>query len=223
MYWFVSDTHFAHANIIRGISKWTDKSGCRPFDTFSTHNEWLIKLINNAVKPDDTLWHLGDWSFGGEHRVAEFRNRLHCRNINIVVGNHDHHIKKWQEAPEHYGFTSIQDYAELNLDGTQVVLCHYPIESWVNMERGAYHLHGHVHNQGRPLMGRYDVGVDALGPLSLADLKTLPKPVDKRHPNMDAKGGNHFGTAAPQRHTCIRDDGGTPNRRCLACEAEVNE
>lgn len=194
MYWFVADTHFAHANIIRGISKWTDKSGCRNFDTFSTHNEWLIKEINDVVKPDDTLWHLGDWSFGGEHRISEFRNRLACQNIFLVTGNHDRYIKKFQETPEKYGFKFICDYAELNLDGVQLVLSHYPIESWVNMERGAYHLHGHVHGKGRPLSGRYDVGMDSLGPLSLEDIRTLPKPIDQRHPNLDAKGGNDFGT-----------------------------
>ncbi|MCA1841208.1 MAG: metallophosphoesterase family protein [Actinobacteria bacterium] len=190
MYYFCADTHYAHANIIKGISKWTDKSGCRPFETFTEHNEWLIRVINEVVKADDTLWHLGDFSFGGEHRIHEFRSRLACRNIYLVAGNHDHHIKKFQETPEHYGFKFVADYTELDLNGTQIVLSHYPTESWVNMNKPAYHLHGHVHGNGRPLAGRYDVGIDVLGPLSLDDLQTLPKSNAKRHPGLE--GGNAF-------------------------------
>ena len=43
---------------------------------------------------EDTLYHLGDWSFGGIENIWNFRKRINCKNIYLVPGNHDHHIKK---------------------------------------------------------------------------------------------------------------------------------
>src|SRR5690606_30975001 len=118
--------------------------------------------------PNDVLWFLGDWSFGGEPRINELRNALRVGDIHFILGNHDHHIAK---DPQKYRFHSVRHYAELTLPGkVNVVLCHYPIESWVNMERGAIHLHGHCHGKLRHMAGRYDVGLDALGIISADDV-----------------------------------------------------
>lgn len=92
--WFTSDTHYNHKNICYGLSDWTDKDqSCRKFDTIEEMNEKLIKNINDYVKENDTLYHLGDWSFGGKESIWEFRRRINCKNIILVPGNHDHHIK----------------------------------------------------------------------------------------------------------------------------------
>ena len=34
------------------------------------------------------------WSFNGFDKIIEFRNRLNCKNIHLILGNHDTHIEK---------------------------------------------------------------------------------------------------------------------------------
>src|SRR3954464_7923724 len=92
--WFVSDTHFGHANLVKGCSNWEDLSECRNFDSLEEHNERLIENINKRVKEKDCLFHLGDWSFGGSENIYNFRKRLYCRNIHLILGNHDIHLQK---------------------------------------------------------------------------------------------------------------------------------
>ncbi len=188
MIWFISDTHYSHANIVRGVSKWGDKSGCRDFNTLEAHDEWLVGMINEKVGITDTLYHLGDWSFGGKNKITEFRNKLHCSCIIVIPGNHDHHLS---HADARQTGLNVEDkYVEFNYKGLQLVLCHYPIESWNNMERGARHLHGHTHGQLPVKSGRIDVGIDGIGLISLDEIASLPLPTDQRHSTIH--GGNKF-------------------------------
>lgn len=189
MIWFISDTHYHHKNIVRGVSQWTDTSGCRDFDTLEQHNAWLVNMINTHVARQDTLYHLGDWSFGGKDQIRAFRDQLNCERIHLILGNHDHHIAQMRGSG--FVFESVQQYKELDLQAGRLVLFHYPIESWINMERGVRHLHGHVHGQGPVKQGRYDVGVDAVGLTSLDTVMKLPTPIDSRHTTIE--GGNKFG------------------------------
>lgn len=187
MIWFISDTHYHHKNIVRGTSQWSDKSGCRPFNTLEAHDDWLVETINKKVAGNDTLYHLGDWSFGGKDRVVEFWERLICNNIHLVTGNHD----QWAKQNPDGIFRSVSPYVELGTSKVQLVLMHYPIESWNNMERGSIHLHGHVHNGGRKIDGRYDVGVDGVGLVSLDEVALWSKATIQRHSTIE--GGNKFG------------------------------
>ena len=50
-YWWTSDYHFSHFNIIRYCK--------RPFKTAEEMNETIIKRHNERVKPDDTVFFLG--------------------------------------------------------------------------------------------------------------------------------------------------------------------
>lgn len=182
MIWFISDTHYSHKNIVKGESSWSDLSGCRDFPTLTAHDDWLVNTINAKVARQDTLWHLGDWSFGGIAKVKEFRDRLNCERIHVVLGNHDHHLERFKGL-----FESLQSYKEL---APSFVLCHYPIESWNNMERGVRHLHGHVHGAESQIDGRVDVGVDAVGLISMPDALKLPLATTQRHSTIE--GGNKF-------------------------------
>lgn len=71
------------------------------------------------------------------------------------------------------GWASAQDYAELELDGVALVLCHYPFRTWNGQHRGALNLHGHSHGRLKPMTRQYDVGVDARAfrPVTLAQLR----------------------------------------------------
>ena len=191
--WFTSDTHYGHTNICRGVSKWKDFNGnvpikqTRDFDTLEDMNDAIVKSINSVVGEDDILFHLCDWSFGGFDNIAEFRNRILCKNIHLILGNHDHHIEHNKGDIQRL-FSSVNQYLRLQVSlypGTilhvgkiDLVLMHYPIASWHNMNDGVIHLHGHVHlppnkklAQGKAM----DVGVDGNGlvPYSLNEITRI--------------------------------------------------
>jgi calcineurin-like phosphoesterase family protein len=65
-------------------------------------NATLVDNINNKVGENDILIHLGDWSFGGFDKIVEFRERIKCKNIHLVLGNHDHHIEGNKQVFTHY-------------------------------------------------------------------------------------------------------------------------
>lgn len=154
--WFTSDTHFGHANIIRHSQ--------RPYRNVEHMDSALVAQWNMLVAPDDEVMHLGDfvWSMPTD-RLRQLRAQLNGR-IHLVPGNHDRSDMLLQEGIVDSVLPLIH---ELHLPagpaGTKqtVVLCHYPIEEWNRLFRGAIHLHGHCHGR-LPSRGlrRLDVGVD---------------------------------------------------------------
>jgi calcineurin-like phosphoesterase family protein len=173
--WITSDTHFGHAGIVRGTTHWRtlDDEGnkivpldaVRDFDTVEEMNEMMISNINDVVGENDTLFHMGDWSFGGFENISEFRYRINCKNIHLIIGNHDHHIESNKENIRRF-FASVNYYNEVNVKhksgNVKLVMCHYPIVSWNNMRRNSYMLHGHQHLKGDQRFGngkRMDIGM----------------------------------------------------------------
>lgn len=187
---FTSDTHYSHSNICRATSRWGDDNLTRDFKSLDQMNDALVNNINEVVGENDILIHLGDWSFGGFENIAEFRNRILCKNIHLVLGNHDHHIERNKGDIQEL-FSSVNHYINLDLrkpsnirkgemDKFKFVLMHYPIASWDGMNDGVIHLHGHVHlppnlriSEGRAM----DVGVDGNSyyPLGLFEVVNLLK------------------------------------------------
>jgi calcineurin-like phosphoesterase family protein len=195
--WFTSDTHYNHANICRATTRWTDAdSVTRDFPSLEKMNETLITNINKYVKQDDILIHLGDWSFGGFESIKEFRDRIICQNIHLVLGNHDGHIEKNKDNIRDI-FSSVNHYVKLDLrrpsqkgkgqvDRFSFVLCHFPIASWDGMNDGVIHTHGHVHLPKHLRVGNgksIDVGVDGnnLEPIDLDSILRImsKQPIDK--------------------------------------------
>ena len=183
---FTSDTHYNHANICSATTKWTDPTTIREFKSLERMNATLVDNINEVVEQDDILIHLGDWSFGGFDSIKEFRNKIVCKTIHLVLGNHDDHIQKNKENIQSL-FSSVHDYLYLHvkynvgtpLMGDQLFMCmHYPIASWNNMARGAIHLHGHVHFSANQRIGpgkMMDAGVDGnnLYPIDMSEVLSL--------------------------------------------------
>jgi calcineurin-like phosphoesterase family protein len=170
--WFTSDTHFAHSNICRATTNWTGADNVtRDFKSLDHMNDTLVNNINEVVGEDDILIHLGDWSFGGFENIELFRNRINCKNVHLVFGNHDHHIRRDREGIQSL-FSSTQDYLMIDLrvhkpgkivDRHTLICMHYPLISWDGMNDGTVHLFGHVHlpKELRLLEGKaMDVGVD---------------------------------------------------------------
>ena len=169
-----SDTHFNHKNICSGVSEWTDKTKCRNFETIFEMNETLINGINSLISSDDLLFHLVDFSFGGEGSIPEFRAKINCKNIILIKGNHDQHIHKYKNL-----FIDMKEIGFYNYLDTNFVLCHYPMMHWQNQKKGSIMLHGHLHGFESDILKTMhdnckimDVGVDTNNyyPYNLTDL-----------------------------------------------------
>ena len=184
---FTSDTHYSHANICSATTNWSVNDGyARKFDSLEDMNQRLVDNINNMVGEDDILIHLGDWSFGGFDKIEEFRSQINCKNIHLVLGNHDHHIERNKEGIQRL-FSSVQQYLRLEVrrpinkatvEKFTFVCMHYPIASHHDMNQGVIHLHGHVHLPPHLRIGKgksLDVGVDGNGlePISLDEVVKL--------------------------------------------------
>ena len=170
--WLTSDTHYGHSNIVRGVTNWRNAEGeipieqVRDYSDVETMNELMVENINNNVDRNDWLIHLGDWSFGGYDKIQEFREKINCNNIVLILGNHDHHIQR--DIPKFRKmFNHIANYEELRISrkndaNNTLVLCHYPIISWNQMHHGSFMLHGHQHLKGERKFGqgkRMDIGL----------------------------------------------------------------
>jgi len=166
--WVTSDTHFSHKNICRGVTNWRLPNGevpveqTRDFTTIEKMNTAIVNNINQVVGQDDVLIHLGDWSFGGFEQIREFYDRLICKNIHLILGNHDHHIENDRDYIQGL-FKSVSHYNTLEIGGNKFQLMHYPISSWDGLNKGVMHLHGHCHLPTGKRFGvgkRMDVGMD---------------------------------------------------------------
>ena len=192
---FTSDTHYSHSNICSATTNWSVNDGyARKFDSLEDMNQRLVDNINNMVGENDILIHLGDWSFGGFDKIEEFRSQINCKNIHLVLGNHDDHISRNKENIQKL-FSSVQDYLKLDIrrpinkatvEKFSFICMHFPIISWDNMNRGVMHLFGHVHLPPhlRVMEGKaMDVGVDGNGlePISLDEVVKIlkDKPIKK--------------------------------------------
>jgi calcineurin-like phosphoesterase family protein len=166
--WITSDTHYSHKNICRGVTAWRTKEGeipvsqTRDFATIEKMNSSIVNNINEVVGQDDMLIHLGDWSFGGFEQIREFWDRIICKNVHLVLGNHDHHIENNRDGSQGL-FKSVSHYNTLEIGQFKFRLMHYPISSWDGLGKGVMHLHGHCHlpNNLKLSKGqRMDVGMD---------------------------------------------------------------
>jgi calcineurin-like phosphoesterase family protein len=194
-----SDTHYGHKNIVRGVTNWRTQDGevplgsTRDFDTIEQMNERLVTAINNVVGQDDTLIMLGDVSFGGFDNIGIFLERLVCHNIHLILGNHDHHIENNRDYVQGR-FLSVQHYLEVNIEGKDFVLCHYPLQSWNGLNKGVIHLHGHVHLPAHRKFGngkRMDVGVDGNSMVPY-EIDGIIKIMDKISIGSDMSGDHHL-------------------------------
>lgn len=190
--YFFSDPHYGHKNICRGVSEWkkeespTGQQRTRDFDTLEEMNDTLVNNFNSVVKENDVAWCLGDWSFGGHENIKRFRDRLNCKTIHLVFGNHDQHIEPIN-SPYRGLFASVQYVKEFHLKlGTEKTgkfgkqgffLSHYSHRVWNKSHHGTIHLWGHSHGT-LPMYGKsMDVGVDThnLYPYHLDEILDIMK------------------------------------------------
>lgn len=140
---FTSDTHAYHKNICKGVSSWSD--GYRDFSTIEEMTDHIADNINAVVKPDMTLVHCGDWSFGGYANIKKFRDKINCKKIYLTLGNHDENIAIDKNDELRKLFYRVDHYREFAVEGQMVVCCHYPMRSWHDIQRHSWMLWGHCH------------------------------------------------------------------------------
>ena len=117
-YFFTSDTHFGHKNIIEYC--------IRPFSDLEHMHEEIIKRWNSVVHKNDIVFHLGDFVFRG--KINDFRDKLNGTII-WLKGNHDSSSQ-----------TAIREMF-IKLGGKEWHLLHNPAESLCQNV-----LCGHVHH-----------------------------------------------------------------------------
>lgn len=175
--YFTSDQHFGHHNII----KFCD----RPYANVDEMSHDLISRYNAIVKPEDIVYHLGDFSLD-ERVVPVILPRLNGTKY-LIAGNHDKchpHHKKHEAAKRRYlqyGFAGV--YRELYFGnflfnhlpyvGDSGHEARYP--EWRPENKGQWLLCGHVHNAFKIGDRQINVGVDVwdYSPVSLNVLEEI--------------------------------------------------
>jgi calcineurin-like phosphoesterase family protein len=125
----IADTHFHHRKII-GL-----EGAHRRFATIEEHDRELVARWNATVKPNDTVWHLGDVYFGGrdQHHILGELNGLK----KLVLGNHDGYpVEMYQQY-----FSRIYGAAEYR----HCILTHVPVHP-DQFRRYERNIHGHTHS-----------------------------------------------------------------------------
>lgn len=116
----------------------------------------MIARWNETVGADDDVWHLGDFALRTSADAAGALLRALNGRKHLVIGNNDP-----PEIAALAEWSSVQAYAEINVQDQRLVLCHYAFRTWNGMSKGALNLHGHSHGRLKPLPRQTDVGVDA--------------------------------------------------------------
>lgn len=153
--WFTADYHLGHENIIKYCN--------RPFSTVEEMDAELIHRHNEVVRPDDTVYIIGDFTLGGHDIAVRYLERLNGRII-LQQGSHD---SRWFDRDLGDGrISTIPPLHSLELPIQKgeykqiVVLCHYAMRSWDRSHYGSWHLFGHSHGKLEPYGLSFDVGVD---------------------------------------------------------------
>lgn len=135
---FISDTHFSHANAIKFENY--DGSRMRPFDTWEEADEIMIENWNKVVSKDDKVYHLGDVTFN-RNRGDIILPRLNGNKI-LIKGNHDLFKPNWYLKY----FKDIRGCHNLQVNNKKYsyLLTHIPVhpDSKSRFIRG---IHGHIH------------------------------------------------------------------------------
>ncbi len=167
---FTSDHHFGHENIIKFCN--------RPFANAREMDQVMIERWNEKVKPQDTVYHIGDFGITYKENLETILNQLHGK-ICLIAGNHENAAKQNKKR-----FEWIKDYYELKVkdpdcsNGVQrILLFHYAMRTWRGAYRGNWHLYGHSHGTLPDLENQlcFDVGVDChdFYPLSYEEVKAI--------------------------------------------------
>lgn len=131
----ISDTHFGHTNTWEKFTL-EDGSPLRPFTSTEEMDETMVDNWNKTVRPQDTVYHLGDVVIARRH--LETVKRLNGRKI-LIRGNHDIYKDK-----DYYG-AGFEQIHGVRVFVDQFILSHIPLHPDCVGERFKRNVHGHLH------------------------------------------------------------------------------
>ena len=128
MIWFTSDLHFYHDRILEFHPKRKELFG----ETVEEAKEKMIQLWNSRVDKKDTVYILGDLSFGEVENKRKLFMRLNGNKV-LILGNHD-------KVPDHLKcyFNHITQIKNITFKKSvypflyrdlEVIMCHFPMLS----------------------------------------------------------------------------------------------
>lgn len=163
-----SDHHFGHRALLD-----ERMAARRPFASIEENDETLIANWNAVVRPEDTVWHLGDFCYRcSEEYARSIFARLKGKRRFLVLGNHDRISAR---LPWDGIFDVARVAAPDPATGATVglFLFHYACRVWPRMHRGDLHLYGHSHGTLPGTAASTDVGVDCFGfrPVTLDEIR----------------------------------------------------
>jgi calcineurin-like phosphoesterase family protein len=131
----ISDTHFGHTNSWEKF-KLPNGDPLRPFTSTEEMDETMVERWNAVVRPQDTVYHLGDV-------VINRKSLHHVKRLNgkkrLVRGNHD--IFKDSDYRE-VGFETLYG---VRVFVDKFILSHIPLHPDCVTERFRVNVHGHLH------------------------------------------------------------------------------
>jgi calcineurin-like phosphoesterase family protein len=111
----------------------------RPFSTVEEMSETIVDEYNSRVKRNDRLIIAGDFSF---RDAAYWRQKIRCRHITLILGNHD----RRQVSIQVFGEKNVREQYDTKCCGHPMWISHYPTLYWPKSHYGSFHGYGHVHD-----------------------------------------------------------------------------
>lgn len=147
-------------------------------------NKVLTENWNSVVKPEDLVYHLGDFAFGGIRKYAPYLNG----EIILVRGNHDRN-----SDIKDCGLKIVQNL-DFEYDGIKFKMNHRPVftpgtndpyndcehRSIIKLKDYHWILCGHVHEKWRIFQKNINVGTDIwdFKPVSIDKIMELINPAN---------------------------------------------
>lgn len=168
MDFFTADTHFYHEKLLL-----SQHFSPRPYDNLADEHAGLIKVWNQRVDENDTVYHLGDIAMMNHVRpekhahelVADILNQLQG-HIVFIKGNHDSrslfkyltaHNPVLADGRAKFDFEDVGRIVKANHH--QFFLTHYPLI--LGQTQNSINLHGHIHHTMVAVPENINVGVDS--------------------------------------------------------------
>lgn len=151
--WITSDLHFFHKRIMEFCPE------TRPWADVAEMTHGLMDAWNSTVKSGDSIYFLGDFSFGKREETEAVLRNLNGQKF-LVLGNHDQALREGWAAKY---FAHRNEVIERKLCGEKVVMCHFPMAQWNRCHHGSLHAFGHCHGNFQNVGRSMDVGWDAHG------------------------------------------------------------
>ena len=131
--WFISDTHFMHANIIQYCK--------RPFETTEEMDRVISNNWNELITPNDLVFFLGDFSMSKE-AYLEILPQLQFKKMFFILGNHDRkNTLKEVISGKLCGEIEIYKNLTIRYNERKYFLTHRPINAHLEYPTVCGHVH----------------------------------------------------------------------------------